>query len=182
MRRLKLPFLVAAIFRALLPIAERDEVLADLRGRVLQPGRSRTGCRRRARWAWRQAVGSVPALFRRGWWRGMTGFEPRANRMRPGGPMFESWIMDLRYAARRLHAPSDLRAARRPDAGARRRRHRRDLQRRPHAPARAAADRARRARSACCGSTVSWNEAEFLHLRPGFPGFAADGAPTARTT
>jgi hypothetical protein len=32
----------------------------------------------------------------------MTGFEPQANRMRPGGPMFESWIMDFRYAARRL--------------------------------------------------------------------------------
>ena len=28
----------------------------------------------------------MPALLRRGWWRGMTGFEPQANRLRPGGP------------------------------------------------------------------------------------------------
>jgi putative ABC transport system permease protein len=95
------PAIVRAIFAALLPIAERAEVLADLQAEYEQ--RAVSGGRAAARrWAWRQALGSVPSLFRRGWWRGMTGFEPQANRMRPGGPMFESWIMDFRYAGRRL--------------------------------------------------------------------------------
>ena len=96
-----LPSGVAAVFRALVPIAEREEVLSDLEAeygrRVFASGHFAA-----RRWAWRQALGSLPALVRRGWWRGMTGFEPRANRMRPGGPMFESWIMDVRYAVRRL--------------------------------------------------------------------------------
>jgi putative ABC transport system permease protein len=85
----------------LIPVAERDEVLADLRAEFEQ----RVGTHGPAaarRWVWRQALRSVPALLRRAWWRGNTGFEPRANRWRPGGPMFESWIMDARYAARRL--------------------------------------------------------------------------------
>jgi predicted permease len=97
----RLPRLVTVIFRSLLPLAERDEVLADLQSeyehRVATAGRTPA-----RRWAWQQAIGSAPALFQRSWWRGMTGFEPRANRMRPGGPMFESWIMDFRYAGRRL--------------------------------------------------------------------------------
>jgi putative ABC transport system permease protein len=97
----RLPLFVSALFRALVPVAERDEVLADLQAEFAW----RTGKYGRAaarRWAWRQALGSLPFLVRRGWWRGMTGFEPRASRMRPGGPMFESWIMDVRYAGRRL--------------------------------------------------------------------------------
>src|SRR5688572_18690615 len=97
----RLPVVVVAIFRCLAPIAERDEVLADLQSeyeeRTMRYGRSAA-----RRWAWHQALGSAPALFRRTWWRGMTGFEPRANRMRPGGPMLESWMIDFRYAARRL--------------------------------------------------------------------------------
>lgn len=32
----------------------------------------------------------------------MTGFEPRASRFNPGGPVVESWIIDGRYAIRRL--------------------------------------------------------------------------------
>jgi predicted permease len=96
-----LPWLVAAAFRVLIPIAERDEVLADLRAeyehRVTVDGLAAA-----RRWAWRQTLRSLPALLRRSWWRGMTGFEPRANRLQPGGPMFESWIMDARYASRRL--------------------------------------------------------------------------------
>jgi len=95
------PLGVRAIFRALLPIAERDEVLSELTAefqrRVVAQGE-----RAARRWAWRQALGSTPPLLRRGWWRGMTGFEPNANRLRPGGPMYESWIMDVRYAVRRL--------------------------------------------------------------------------------
>ena len=97
----RLPFLASALFQALLPLAERDEVLADLRDeyarRIAVSGRAAAW-----RWFWRETLGSLPALARRTWWRGMTGFEPRANRMRPGGPMFESWIMDGRYAVRRL--------------------------------------------------------------------------------
>ena len=96
-----LPWLAAAIFRTLTPIAERDELLADVRAEY-QRRLTTLGVRAARRWVWRQALGSVPALLRRSWWRGMTGFEPRANRWRPGGPMFESLIMDARYAARRL--------------------------------------------------------------------------------
>jgi putative ABC transport system permease protein len=97
----RLPALVRIVFRTLLPIAERDEVLADLQAEYER--RAAAGGYGAARWwARRQAIGSLPALMQRGWWRGMTGFEPRANRMRPGGPMFESWIMDCRYAGRRL--------------------------------------------------------------------------------
>ncbi len=97
----RLPFPISAIFRTLLPLAERDEVVADLRDEYAR--RAATYGRAAARrWIWRETLGSLPALARRIWWRGMTGFEPRANRMRPGGPMFESWIIDSRYAVRRL--------------------------------------------------------------------------------
>src|SRR5262245_11403783 len=100
-RSRRLPLVVAAIIRSLTPIAERGEVLADLQSeyneRAIRYGRFAA-----SRWAWRQALGSVPALFRRSCWRGMTGFEPCANKMQPGGPMFESWIIDFRYALRRL--------------------------------------------------------------------------------
>jgi predicted permease len=92
---------VAAVFRALLPHAEQAEVLGDLamehRGREARDGRVAARL-----WLWRQLLGSLPALLRRTWWRGWTGFEPRASRMHPGGPMLESWIIDLRYSARRL--------------------------------------------------------------------------------
>src|SRR4029453_11536578 len=85
----------------LLPIAEQDEVLSELSAeyadRVIRDGNAAA-----RRWALRQAVGSVPALLRRGWWGGIIGFEPQANRLRPGGPMYESWIMDARYAVRHL--------------------------------------------------------------------------------
>ena len=96
-----LPRLATGLFRALLPIAERDEVLTGLaedyaRRRVTR-GRMAAGV-----WLWREAASSIPALLRRTWWRGWSGFEPAANRMRPGGPPMESWIIDLRYAARRL--------------------------------------------------------------------------------
>ena len=92
-----------ALFRSLLPLAERDEVIGDVEAEFAS--RARTAGRPAAsRWVWRQALGSVAPLVRRTWWRGMTGFEPRASRLRPGGPMLESWIMDVRYAARRLMA------------------------------------------------------------------------------
>ena len=94
----RIPF---AIFRRLLPIAERDEVLADLQDEYMRR-MAASGRGAAWRWLWLETLGSIPALAKRTWWRGMTGFEPRANRMRPGGPMFESWIMDFRYATRRL--------------------------------------------------------------------------------
>jgi putative ABC transport system permease protein len=91
----------ARLFGSLLPYAEREEVLRDLAGEHADR-RGRDGRMAARLWLWRQMLGSVPPLLRRGWWRGWTGFEPRASRMRSGGPMFESWIIDLRYSARRL--------------------------------------------------------------------------------
>jgi len=168
------PLVVRALFRALLPIAERDEVLSELtaefRRRMVAHGEAAA-----RRWAWRQALGSAPALLRRGWWRGMTGFEPNANRLRPGGPMFESWIMDTRYAVRRLMS-------------------------RPLYAALAVATLALGAGGTAAVYSVterllldplpmareeqvgvlwfggSWNEQEFLRLRPNFPGFERMGA------
>ena len=78
-------------------------MLGDLRDEYAH----RRGTRGRlaaALWLWRQVLGSAPALLRRSWWRGWTGFEPAANRLLPGGPVMESWIMDLRYAVRRLRS------------------------------------------------------------------------------
>ena len=91
----------ARLFRALLPHAEQDEVFGDLASEYAFRRSSRGRAAARV-WLWRQMLGSVPALVRRSWWRGWTGFEPRASRMHSGGPMFESWIIDLRYSARRL--------------------------------------------------------------------------------
>ena len=97
----RLPRFATFVFRSLVPIAERDEVLGDLQDEYTH--RASAEGRWAARlWIWRQTIGSLPALAGRTWWRGMTGFEPRASRMQPGGSMFESWIMDARYAVRRL--------------------------------------------------------------------------------
>ncbi|RPJ76891.1 MAG: FtsX-like permease family protein, partial [Acidobacteria bacterium] len=101
MQDCRLTGLPAALFRALTPAAEREEVLQDLAAEF--SGRARREGRLAARlWLWRQLIGSLPALARRSWWRGWTGFEPGASRLRPGGFAMESWIMDLRYSARRL--------------------------------------------------------------------------------
>ncbi|MDF1504181.1 ADOP family duplicated permease [Roseisolibacter sp. H3M3-2] len=89
------------LLRALLPRAERDEVLVDLSAEFGAIAAA-DGERAARRWAWRQALGSAPALLGWTWWRGWTGFEPRANAYRPGGPMLKSWITDARFAARRL--------------------------------------------------------------------------------
>jgi putative ABC transport system permease protein len=98
------PFRLAlSLLRALLPAAERDEVLGDL-GEEYAQRRGAHGRTAAAVWLWGQVLGSVPALLRRSWWRGWTGFEPAANRLLPGGPVMESWIMDLRYAVRRLRS------------------------------------------------------------------------------
>ncbi|MFI5246163.1 MAG: ABC transporter permease, partial [Gemmatimonadales bacterium] len=95
------PPLPTALLRLVLPRAERDEVLADLAAEFDSRAACRSALRARA-WYWRQAAGSLPALLRRAWWRGRTGFEPDANRMNPGGPAMEQWIMDARHSVRRL--------------------------------------------------------------------------------
>jgi putative ABC transport system permease protein len=89
------------LLRALLPLAERDEIAADLAGEyesrcALQGNAAATG------WLWTQLLRSVPSLLLRIWHRGRTGFDPRANAMNPGGPLVERWILEARYAARRL--------------------------------------------------------------------------------
>ena len=91
----------AALFRALLPVAERLEVLEDLAAEH-QTRVARQGHLRARLWLWSQLFGSMPLLVARAWWRGWTGFEPRSSRLQPGGLVLESWIMDMRYSARRL--------------------------------------------------------------------------------
>jgi putative ABC transport system permease protein len=96
-----LPRLPAALLLALVPYAEREEVRTELAAEYAARATERGSLSARL-WLWRQVFGSLPTLLRRSWWRGWTGFEPDANRMRPGGPMIEGWIIDTRYAARRL--------------------------------------------------------------------------------
>ena len=96
----RVPF---ALLRALLPRAERDELLADVRVE-LDERRRRDGDDAARRWLWWQTLSSAPALLRWSWWREWTGFQPQANEFRPGGPMLQTWISDARYAARRLRA------------------------------------------------------------------------------
>ena len=96
-----LPLMARWIVQRLVPHAERDEVVSDLEAEYLERRRAR-GAVAGWMWLWYQVAGSVPAFAARTWFRGMTGFEPAANRMRPGGPMIETWIMDIRYSARRL--------------------------------------------------------------------------------
>ena len=95
------PALPLALLRSLLPFAEREEVLADLAAEFGERARGR-GRWAAHRWLWGQVLGSLPALVRRSWWRGWSGFEPRANATRPGGPLMERLILELRYAIRRL--------------------------------------------------------------------------------
>jgi len=89
------------LIESLIPPAERDEVVADLeheyRERVMRSGRIAAG-----RWMWLQVARSLPALLKRMWWRGRTGFDSPVNAMNPGGPSMERWIVELRYALRRL--------------------------------------------------------------------------------
>jgi hypothetical protein len=96
------PRLAVALLRALLPRAERAEVLADVAAEYA--ARAAAGRGDAGRWLWAQALGSAPALLRWSWWRGWTGFEPRANDVHPGGLMLKHWIADAKYALRRLRA------------------------------------------------------------------------------
>jgi len=102
-RRVVLPRIPIALLRRLLPRAERDELLADLEAEYAEiaAAEGRGGA---DRWLWRQTVSSAPALVGWNWWRGWSGFEPRANAYRPGGLMLRTWITDAHYAGRRLRA------------------------------------------------------------------------------
>jgi putative ABC transport system permease protein len=93
--------LALGLLRLLLPRAERDELLADLRAELSSRARANSPDAAR-RWLWWQLLRSAPALLRWGWWRERTGFEPQANTYRPGGLMLQTWISDARFAARRL--------------------------------------------------------------------------------
>lgn len=96
-----LPKVPAFVLRRLLPTAEREEVLDQL-GVEYRARASESGEREARRWVWWQVLSSVPALVRRGWWRGWSGFETRSEGLRPGGAMLESWGQDVRFALRRL--------------------------------------------------------------------------------
>ena len=97
----RLPGSAAWLLRRVVPHAEREEVLADLAGEFGE--RRRTHGRFKARaWLWTQVIRSLPPFIGRVFWRGWTGFEPASSHMRPGGSMIETWLMDLRYSARRL--------------------------------------------------------------------------------
>ena len=98
-----IPRLPARLLRALLPRAERDEVLADLAAEYAQIAAQR-GVGTARRWLWRQAFRSTPALLGWNWWRGWSGFDSRANAYRPGELMLRTWLTDAHYAARRLRA------------------------------------------------------------------------------
>jgi putative ABC transport system permease protein len=95
------PRLSLALIGRMLPLAERDEVLGDLEAEHARR-RAADGPGPARRWLWRQVMRSIPSLFSRAAWRGRTGFESGANAMNPGGPLMERWILEARYAARRL--------------------------------------------------------------------------------
>ena len=101
MRHPRLPRAAGLLLRSLLPRAERaetiDEMAREHARRAANGGHLGAGL-----WLWRQVLGSLPHLLRRTLWRGRTGFEPESSRLEPGGPGVESWIVDGRYALRRL--------------------------------------------------------------------------------
>jgi predicted permease len=95
------PRLPLALISSLFPPAERAEVRADLAAEYVRR-RTAEGVWAAKRWLWAQVGRSLPSLLSRATWRGFTGFESRANAMNPGGPLMERWILEARYAARRL--------------------------------------------------------------------------------
>ncbi len=93
--------LATRLMRSLIPPAERDEVVAELEAEY-RARKTRGGRLAAERWVWAQLVRSTPALLRRTVWRGRTGFDSPGNAMNPGGPSMERWIVELRFALRRL--------------------------------------------------------------------------------
>jgi putative ABC transport system permease protein len=93
--------LAIRLIRSLIPPAERDEVVADLEAEYRERVGRNGGVAAR-RWLWLQLIRSIPALLHRTWWRGRTGFDSPVNAMNPGGPSMERWLVELRFALRRL--------------------------------------------------------------------------------
>ena len=93
--------LAIRLLRLMLPPAERDEVVADLESEY-RDRRATTGRMAADRWLWLQVGRSAPALVRRSWWRGRTGFDAPSSVMNPGGTLMERWIVEARFALRRL--------------------------------------------------------------------------------
>ena len=97
------PILPTALLRALVPRAERDEILADLTAeyaaRTAAAGRVAAG-----KWFWRQALASALPLL--GWSgrREVSGYIPPANAYRPGGPMLPVFLSDAQFALRWLRS------------------------------------------------------------------------------
>jgi putative ABC transport system permease protein len=98
-----MPAIAARLLRLLMHSAERDEVLDEMAAEYATRA-TRSGMLRARVWLWRQVFSSIPALLSRSWFRGTTGFESEANRMRGGGLGLESWIMDARFALRGLRS------------------------------------------------------------------------------
>ena len=99
----KLPFVARVLVHATFPAAEREEVCTDLASE-LEQRRADQGAIAAQLWLTGQLIGSLPALLRRGWWRGRTGFESDANHNRPGGAPLEGLVLDMRFAFRRLRS------------------------------------------------------------------------------
>ncbi|MEP6763938.1 MAG: ABC transporter permease [Gemmatimonadaceae bacterium] len=97
------PPLPLLLLGRLLPRAEREEVLSDVRAEYATMAKN-LGVAQANSWLWQQAVGSAPSLMKWSSWRSISGFEPRANNYSPGGPMLKNVFADIRYAARRLLA------------------------------------------------------------------------------
>ena len=77
------PRLPLALLRVLLPRAERDELLADLRAEFAERDETDGGPAAR-RWLWWQTLRSAPLLLGWGWWRERTGFEIVVKGQRDG--------------------------------------------------------------------------------------------------
>jgi len=73
-----------ALLRALLPRAEREEVLADVELEYGEMAAAR-GEAIASRWLWQQALRSAPALLRWTSWRGLTGSNHPRTTIGPEG-------------------------------------------------------------------------------------------------
>lgn len=95
------PQLPLLVIRALVPSADRDEIIADLT-REYGERVANGGVSNARRWLRGQALASIPALLHWTWWRGATGYEPPSSAFRPRRPIVRTLIADARYALRRL--------------------------------------------------------------------------------
>lgn len=102
-RPIHTPRLPLALIGALVPRAERDEVINGLTTEFADHAATH-GHAHAKRWLWSQALHSAPTLLRWTWWRGYTGYEPRSSAFRPRGPIVKTLLTDAHYAARRLRA------------------------------------------------------------------------------